>query len=715
MSDLNNNLNGGLQEIASGADSVKKKKPIAIIIAAAVLVIVLAGILLYAFVPAVKNSVKLALMKPENYFAYVEKDNMGKSAKELSDNYGAVIDKFNQNNGVASNYTVSAEINPDIAAQYNLGDISKIAFSGNVTLKDNNSSLNAAVSANDQNLVSANMLIDYAMSEIYINIPELSDAFLKSSFDTSSLDSMDSYTDDYTSTSILDSVSSSKFISNPETMYNGEVLSAEELEKLINKYYGIVIDNIDDIEIEKNAEVSIDNVSTKYTQITATIDADCAKDITNDILEAAKDDDVIKEIASEWYGIDEEDFESYIDEALTNVEENFDDTSDNEIKLITDVDTTGTIRGRSILAYEDGELVDDFNFSYILLKEDDDIAGNISFIYDDTEINVDLDLTEKSDTYNGTAKLTISDETSDYTVNFDIADFKIVDKTLGYVDGTISITSDIEELSSFDKLEFVLSSDGKQQDLSFDLAVAGTEYGTLNINYSDVAPEDVTIPSEDSDTIYDMNSQDDMAEFMENADIDALISDISDKIGIDLSSLLSQYTGTGYGDNYDDYDDDDYTSDDYDQYTSSADYTYDFSKLHYDINGTPVALPSPLSNAADLLSMDANTTIAANDYDAFYSADQTFALGFSNNTMADLPIGSCTLDELYLFQENSMFNLSINNVKIGSSVTDIASAFGITPNANESEIKIYSNDDEYHYVTFGITNNKVSSIEVALY
>ena len=82
-------------EVISGVEPVKKKGITAVIVTILIILAVLVGGIAaaYNFVPAVKNNVKMLLNDPEDYYAWVENENMEDTADDISKAYGDLTAK----------------------------------------------------------------------------------------------------------------------------------------------------------------------------------------------------------------------------------------------------------------------------------------------------------------------------------------------------------------------------------------------------------------------------------------------------------------------------------------------------------------------------------------------------------------------------------------------------------------------------------------------
>ena len=155
MSEYNeNNFDVNQTQIASGIDVVKKKKPVAIFALGGGLLLVIAAIISYLFIPSLKNTVNMMVMKPEKYYASVENNNVSKQAKQVGEQYSKIIEAYNNEKGMAADYEISAEINPDFLEEYDIPEkFANIKFNGSTSVKDEKFSTDMMLSIDNVKII----------------------------------------------------------------------------------------------------------------------------------------------------------------------------------------------------------------------------------------------------------------------------------------------------------------------------------------------------------------------------------------------------------------------------------------------------------------------------------------------------------------------------------------------------------------------------------
>ena len=95
-----------------------------------------------------------------------------------------------------------------------------------------------------------------------------------------------------------------------------EIITDDELEELLVKYFDIVFTNIDDVKLKKNIECEVNGVKTEYNQLVAEIDEGCLYSIAKDVLKKAKDDKTIIKIVESTGSMTKDDYQSAVDKLL---------------------------------------------------------------------------------------------------------------------------------------------------------------------------------------------------------------------------------------------------------------------------------------------------------------------------------------------------------------------------------------------------------------
>ena len=283
-------------------------------------------------------------------------------------------------------------------------------------------------------------------------------------------------------------------------------------------------------------------------------------------------------------------------------EDDFDE--DTVFTVDTYIDPTGTIRGFGFEAEEE-------KLTMVLGKDGKDVRGEMKFVSDgEEEFSVKLSAEEEGkDKYSGDltieypktsydydedeGKMRSNTETQKAVIKFD--EFEVVDKEKGYFNGDFVIN-----IPDVDPIDLSFSSDGKQQEVSYEIRFDGTDYGKLKFAYSVDYGTSVDVPSKDSAFMVDVKDADNfkLEEYATQDEFNKFAKGIMTQVGIDdkTADELAKYateeiydaadSGLDIDDDDFDWDDDDFDFDDEDREekktTSSAfdddddDYSFNF-------------------------------------------------------------------------------------------------------------------------------------------
>jgi hypothetical protein len=687
---FNNNGN-----FVSGAE-VKKKSPVGIIAGICAAVIVGGGALAYNFVPVVKNSVRMAVMKPENYFLTVETENLRNTAGNIAENYKKTYDYYNAD-------ALGAEIgfSADLAQPYEIyNGLTVDSIGGNLGIVYSTDVVgeNILLSVNGTEVCSVDAVIPHSGTEFFMKIAGLSDDFIK-------MDAEETYGIDLSKVSYPDY---SKF-------------EPEKLENALDKYGDIIISYLADngeISIEKGYEGTSADVSYTYNRIEIVVNDKMLDEAVLKVLEELKNDSDIKDIYnsyaetySEIEGYEEDDYDTVISDAIESLKSDMETADeDNKGTVAVYVDAEGTVRGHEI--YDD-----EFSMGYSVAKDGN--TYGFEFVVDDKNY-IKINANENDGAYTGICNIVADNEELNFGINFE--NLKIENREEGLVSGTLSmdLSSIYESLSDF---KVNLAVDGNTQKVNFSIP----EYiDDLGIEWS--VNKNPEIPSFPDKSISIEEITDEQGE--------EFIRSIFEKLDWDYDSLFG-----GYGDYDYEYTDDynydyDYTDDYGYDYDNTADYdtddnSYDYDEVEYrladaeiKINDTPVLMPESMPEIYNIFANDEsgvyewseNATMA-------YTYDQSLSAIFSAN--ADSVTDSTPveyIEYIHTLGQTPSVNISVNGITVGSSVSAVAEAFGLSDINSELERKalsvseyylyIYDADNSEYGITLGFENNMVTYIAV---
>jgi len=552
----------------TGVDKAPKKKTgmkIAAVSVAAVAVAAGGSALAYNLSDTVKNTVKLAMLKPDDYYAWVYEKNAEDQSDEISKAYSEYLEKYK--NGTSASISLKYEAS-DSVKDYLLESIfgTSVDTSGNQEIEtisniiNNIDSIELGIDAaakegtvletiygslNGDKLASAEIAIDLDSYNYFARVPELTEKWIGVDMG-SMMDELDSESQE-----VLDLI---KDVTGDLESY----ISPDELSDLIRRYTAVWTENIKDVELEKKENISIGDVEVEYTVITAEINEEKAFDLCKAYIDEVSNDKMIKEIIIDKLDVcSEDEYNELFEELLEDFEDKKNvEFGDDVLTFVTYVDSTGTIRGY------DMSMSDNFSVNCIYGADEDNIAGEMKFTNDGEEIlSAVLDAEKDKDIYTGNIDCAVVDDYGDKTeFSIDFDDFEVVDEEKGYVNGNVAIN-----VPGGVKVELELKADKKAQNIIYDADFGVMNLGTFTLSLSSDESAKVSMPETDDALMIDENiSSLGLDDYVTESEMRNFINGICKKIGLpdEITSMLEDEMADelyGYSYDYDedlDFDDD---------------------------------------------------------------------------------------------------------------------------------------------------------------
>lgn len=493
----------------------KGKNRIAIAIAAVLLIVVAAGFIFRGYLI---NQVMFLTKNPAEYYAYVEHKNMGSGIDSLTKNYASTSDEYKKimEHGIGYNVTADLSISPEYAGLMGLSDLGNIKMDANVSMNELKQQISTELFYKDQSLANLNIIYNIVEdSNIYLQVPELSKAYL--------LLSMMELT---TQEEQYQAFDNSKMLQFQKGIYNH--ISAEELNQLLTKYTDIIINNLTNVEQNGSTELSISDVSGKYTSLTVQLKEQDLYEIGKDILETAKTDKDLQDLLTES-GLTAEDYTSGIEEALQSLEGMKDSitSSTESVNMTVYVDGTGTIIGREFTSSESSDTI-----GYYVIRKGSNFNYTAFYNQEGVSIaNITGTAAYSGKKFSGRANVTIDDTSNPIVATLEFKDLEQV-KNTKYYNGTMTLTSD-----SFNGISLGLDliGSGDSQEMNLKVLYGNIEGASLHVASKEVPYTEITLPS-DSDEIYSVTN--DMYGYMTSMDMAGFIDHVYNVTGIDLSSIF---------------------------------------------------------------------------------------------------------------------------------------------------------------------------------
>lgn len=561
-----NEFNNGA-DVVSGVDTVKKSKLGAVIAGAAAGVVALGaigGVAAYNLSDFVKNQVKLLVSKPDNYYAWVTEKNSEELSQTLSTRYSEMLkaSKDGQSSSVSVKYDISDDAKNMVTDQiFGSGiddldeetqnaidvfnDLKSIKLGADMEKNDSAASGDFYAEINDNRLATFEMGADVNAFDIFFRVPELKEQWF--GFDMSEIveEEGDEFKKQY-----------QKIFSDPESY-----LTPDDIKTEISRYVGVWNESVSGVQLEKKEEVQIGDITVKYTVASVEVDQQMARQISENLINSAKEDEILKKIIIDSsIDITEDDYYDELNDLLDELKSAEPESSDDKIIVKTYIDPNGDIRGISLESDFKDEYEENFSFSMIMGKDGDQIRGEVIVINDDSEdFRIDMTAVEKSKKYTGSVDFTADGE----CVSVEFTELETVNEEKGYINGTFTlIIPDVDPISvSFD-------SDGKSQKISGEIVVDGTNYGKITLEMSSENSGNPIVPSKSDAMMIDTDSDLAFSDYVSEDDMTKFLTDLMNKIGFsdeNTNDLVEEAVSSMYGGGYYDdfgWDDDDFDWDD---------------------------------------------------------------------------------------------------------------------------------------------------------
>ena len=451
--------------------------------------------------------------------------------------------------------------------------------------KGSNTAADVSLTYGGNNLVSANAVYSRDNKSAYVQIPELSDAYLMVNVDSLK----DKVGSELSSQGIdLDSLFDSAEGADVD-------FDTDALEKDLEEYKKVMEDFSFPKPVDGEKKTGdIDGNEYSYTTKEYTISGNDVKAALKAVLDKAKDDATLKDMFSKA-GVADKLGMSY-DDIISQYADSMDSLFESD-----NLDETATFN-----AYYSGDDLAGFS-----LEKDGEGATLYTILKDDVvAVDFSLDMgSEGSASFKGSAntvdgvtngKFTMKMETAadsdidaDMTsadgglsleptmavspsINFDTMEAEVTLKDLkeegdafsGTIRFDVNGTSDSQAVSGW--VELASASTADKLDLSVEFGMNGKQFVTMAVTGNKTEASDITVPS--GDKIYDMTNDDQMNTYLAGCDSDGFVANVKKVLGDEVYNMLvnaegdleSDYDDYGDYDDYDDYDISDIDLSDYD-------------------------------------------------------------------------------------------------------------------------------------------------------
>lgn len=414
-----------------------------LIVAAAVIVVL---VLVLCNLRVAANFLRRTFSSPESYYHYVEKKTVEDASADFAEMYG----RYFLDNLDTSGRSVSAQIDVKMGEGgqdlLDLADLAGVDMSWleSASLMMNSSASKEAISfglkaaLNGVNIISGNVVVDLEEEALYLQLPEVNKRYMGVEFDTSDLGDMEEMWELYET---LEKVCPDQ----------------KEAQQLVNRYFTTAIECVDDVT-KKKSVLEAGDIEQKCTVLTVTLDEETAQKVMIAVLTQMKDDKdiekIIKNVMAEETLVEElylddmspeeayEEFQDWVDEGLEYLED-YDDYSDDKIKMKVYVNNKGEIVGRTITA-------EDTTIKMLMPEKGKKFGYELSYkdSYYDESMAVTGNGTRSGDKIDGEFALEYNDISM---ADISVKDFNTKDARKGMINGkmTWKLSEDIEDYTGY--------------------------------------------------------------------------------------------------------------------------------------------------------------------------------------------------------------------------------------------------------------------------
>lgn len=495
----------------------KKRRGAIVAIIVVLLLLFSAAGTAYAFRATLSNTFAKMTKSPAEYYSHIEKNELKRITDDIVSS-GKLVNKNPQSYELTSDFKFNRDtLDPllESGLGLSLSDLEELVgiqlekIGLDATVKTDGKIVNNALGLrlNDAKLITAELFTDIASQDIFLRLPELSQAYLN--------------------------LSASETLSDEDLSYL-EKLSNETLAEMLNRYGNIVIDGIKQVEMEDDTEISVDTLSTKCTRLTVTISEEDANQILIAVLEEAKNEETILGLLP-MLDMTEEVYQDTINSAIAELKDTNASSDDDCFKMEVYVNSKGEIIRRSF-----GNTYDDASLGFTKLSKGSLEEYRLYVTDNDGEevLNIQASHTKNNkDAFTGDASITFNDinaETS-YRINVSYSDVRSEEKDNHiYNYGTI-------EISSMDLMGLQVTMDFAVEDalqkINMDLRMGAVSIVSADMTVKYPDDNDVTMPPADA-KVFEAN---DMEGYTTTFNLENYFSYLNEQLGVDVQEIMDYF------------------------------------------------------------------------------------------------------------------------------------------------------------------------------
>lgn len=397
-----------------------------------------------------------------------------------------------------------------------------------------------------QKVVTVNQVYSRENSEeMYVRVPELSEAYIKVNKDEA---------EKYVTDSV--GVDLSEYAKTAESID----FDVEAFEADIKDYEKVVKDNFPEAKEEGKKSGDIDGLTYEYTSKSYDLTAADAQKVAKAVLEKAKGDENFKKLYEQGVDAANQSMAKYGEESSTpSYEEAID-------KMLEEVN--GDINGESSVVLETYENSNG-EFTGFLLKPNDE-DGELKLITVSNENAEGMDMTfdsgdgdsytaygalkSENDTVNGGYTISVSEGGEESVkVVYTVTDMKNVGDNFA---GTLRVDLNVNDGSEANSgwMEVKSNSTADDVDVSFDFGFNGENALTMTMTSKKTEASDVALPGSDA-KIYNALDEEQMNEYLSTCDTEGFMNKLKEALGDEMYNSIMGSSSSSYSSQIDDDDD----------------------------------------------------------------------------------------------------------------------------------------------------------------
>lgn len=411
-----------------------------------------------------------------------------------------------------------------------------VGFAYDVTLVDGIEAVVGSLYVNDYDVCAVEVYIDTNSMLCYMRIPELHDSYISVDMNAA----MESEGELPASFSTM---------TDPMALYP----DAAVLESLLTRYASIVFDGFGD-SIDSENTLSVEGVEAACTTYEGQMQIEDAQNFMTNLLTTAKDDAELKDIIETWapaMAVESEsgdiyqDFQTSIDELLTELTESPAENDGSYVSSKIWVDADNTIVGREIGFYDNAGAESDMYFKYQAPSNGTETALMIEFAADGESFGLSGQGTITDGKVSGTYDVLYNNVVM---ASIDVVDYVPADTANGGLNGSYILTlqpgigeEEYATLSSFGvQIDCATDMETLDQALALTLTMSGAPLGTIGLTAGQT--EAIEVPDLASLTnVLDAMVEDDMITYVEEMDWAPILENcVAAGMPEDVASMLDE-------------------------------------------------------------------------------------------------------------------------------------------------------------------------------